>query len=176
MTDETETIDVEPVVADTHSRTLFDRVSDYLTGKDWNFSSFPENDYFALTLRLEHGTVRVQIEVAESPAWSRVLVYSTYPNFVPVNRRPAALEAINRVNYSFLCGNFEMDMRDGEIRVRVNLESDTYVSEPMIDRAVRRCLDLANSYQAALLAVAFGNTGPENILELADRGDKETLQ
>ena len=93
-----------------------------------------------------------------------------------MNRRPAALEAINRVNYSFLCGNFEMDMRDGEIRVRVNLESDTYVSEPMIDRAVRRSLDLANTYQAALLAVAFGNTDPGSILELADRGDKETLQ
>jgi hypothetical protein len=176
MADETEIIDIEPVLTDPHSKTLFDRVSDYLTEKDWNFSSFPEKEYFTLALRLEHGTVHVQIDVAESPAWSRVVVYSTYSTFVPVNRRPVALEAINRVNYSFLCGNFEMDMRDGEIRVRVNLESDTYVSEPMIDRAVRRCLDLANSYQAALLAVAFGNTGPENILELADRGEKETLQ
>ena len=108
MTDETETIDVEPVLTDPHRETLFDRVSDYLTEKDWNFSSFQEKEYFTLALRLEHGTVHVQIDVAESPAWSRVVVYSTYSTFVPVNRRPAALEAINRVNYSFLCFGYSV--------------------------------------------------------------------
>ena len=176
MAKDQETIEVEPVLVDAHSKTLFDRVSDYLTDKDWNFSSFPEKDYFSCILRLEHGTSRVLIEAVESSAWSRVLVYCTYPNFVPLNRRPEVLEAINRINYSMIRGCFEMDMRDGEVRVRVNLESDTYVSEPMIDRALRSALDLANLFQAALLAIAFGNTSAENILELVDRGENSTLQ
>ena len=114
--------------------------------------------------------------MAESPAWGRVLVYAIYPNFVPENRRLIVSEAINRVNYVLLFGSFEMDMKDGEIRVRAVLESDTFVSEQMIDRAVRRSVDLADQYQAAILAISFGNVGAQDILELAERSDDSTLQ
>jgi hypothetical protein len=85
-------------------------------------------------------------------------------------------EAIARVNYATIFGNFEMDLKDGEVRVRTVLEGDGFVGEPMIDRAVRKSLDLADQYQAALLAIAFGNAAPKDILDMASQCDGETLQ
>lgn len=176
MAKQQETIDVDSTLVEIQSKTLFDRVSDYLTSKDWSFSAFPDKEYFSLGLRLTSGTTRIIVDVSESPAWGRVLVYAIYPNFVPLNRRAEVSEAINRVNYTLIFGNLEMDLKDGEIRVRAVLESDTFVSEQMIDRAVRKSIDLADQYQAAILAIAFGNVGAQGILELAERADDATLQ
>jgi hypothetical protein len=176
MAKQQETIDVESTLVEIQSKTLFERVSDYLTSRDWSFSAFPEKEYFSFGLRLTSGSVRVVVDVGEWPAWGRVLVHSIYPNFVPPHRRAEICEAINRVNYALIFGSFEKDMQDGEIRVRTVLESDTFVSEQMIDRAVRKGIDLADQYQAAILAVAFGNVGAQDTFGLAARADGATLQ
>jgi hypothetical protein len=95
---------------------------------------------------------------------------------VPLLRRPAVAEAIARINYASIFGNLEMDLADGELRVRTVLESDVFLGEALIDRAVRRGLDLADQYQAALLAIAFGNAAPKDVLEVASPADGVTLQ
>ena len=79
----------------------------------------------------------------------------------------------NDVNY---VGNLEMDMNDGELRVRTILEGDSLIGEPMIDRAIRKSLDLADQYQAALLSIAFGNALPADVLAMASCGEGATLQ
>lgn len=73
-------------------------------------------------------------------------------------------------------GNLEMDLNDGEVRVRVILEGDALITEPMIDRAIRRGLELADQYQAALLGIAFGNLSPADVLAMASRGEDAVLQ
>jgi hypothetical protein len=151
-------------------------VHDYLTDKDWGFSSYADKEYFSFGLRLKDGSVRVMVDTAEGGGWSHVLVYVTYPTFVPEQRRPAVLEAIARINCVTLLGNLEMDLKDGEVRVRTVLESDGFIGEPMIDRAVRRGLDTADQYQASLLAIAFDNASPKDILEMASQSDGATLQ
>ncbi len=127
-------------------------------------------------LRLRDGSVRVVVDATEGAGWSRVLVYCIYSTFVPGQLRQAVSEAIARINYAMIFGNFEMDLKDGEVRVRTVLEGDGFVGEPMIDRSVRKSLDLADQYQAALLAVAFGITDPKDVLELGVSSEGETLQ
>jgi len=144
MTEKNDVIDVEASVVEVQSKSLFDRVSDYLTERDWSFSSFSDKGYFSFDLRLKDGTVRVMVDAAEGGGWSRVLVYATYPTYVPEQRRQAVSEAIARINYTTVFGNLEMDLRDGEVRVRTVLEDDGFIGEPMIDRAVRKSLDMAD--------------------------------
>jgi hypothetical protein len=176
MAKKTDVVNVEAAVVDVQSKTLFERVSDYLTEKDWNFSSFPEQGYVSFGLRLRDGSVRVIVDVADGVGWSRILAYCIYPTYVPESRRQAVSEALARINYATTFGNFEMDLKDGEVRVRTALEGDGFVGEPMIDRAIRKSLDMADQYQAALLAIAFGNASPQNILEMTERADGSTLQ
>lgn len=176
MARKNDVINVETTVVDIQSKTLFDRVSDYLTERDWSFSSNPDKGYVSLSLRLRDGSVRVVVDTAEGAGWSRILVYCIYSTFVPEARRQAVSEAIARINYATIFGNFEMDLKDGEVRVRTVLEGDAFVGEPMIDRAVRKSLDLADQYQAPLLAIAFGHASPQDILEMAMQSDGATLQ
>ena len=176
MTKKNEVIEVEATLVDVQARKLLDRVGDYLTEKDWNYSTFEEKDCLTFNLRLRDGTVRVFVDTWEGTAWSRVLVFSTYPTYVPAPRRQAVSEAIARINYVNIFGNLEMDMNDGEVRVRTVLEGDTFIGEAMIDRAIRKCLDLADQYQAALLAIAFGNAMPQDVLEVAARDEGATVQ
>jgi len=116
------------------------------------------------------------VDTAEGEGWSRILVYATYPTFVPEQRRQAVSEAIARINYATVLGNLEMDLRDGEVRVRTVLEGDGFIGDAMIDRAVRKSLDLADQYQASLLAIAFGNASTKDIIEMASQSDGATLQ
>jgi hypothetical protein len=51
------------------------------------------------------------------------MVYCICPTFVPELRRQAVSEAIARINYATIFGNLEMNLKDGELRVRTVLES-----------------------------------------------------
>ena len=176
MSKKREVIEVEATVVEVHGKTLFDRVTDYLTDKDWGFHVIEDRKCLSFGLRLRDSSVRVLVDAAENEEWSRVLVYCTYPTYVPAPRRLAVADAISRINYVNYVGNLEMDMKDGELRVRTCLEGDGLIGEPMIDRVIRKSLDLADQYQAALLSIAFGNALPADVLAMSSCGDGATLQ
>ena len=63
-----------------------------------------------------------------------------------------------------------------EVRVGTLLEGDSYIGAAMIDRAIRKSVDLADQYQAPLLSIAFGNASPSDVLAMASRGEEATLR
>jgi hypothetical protein len=148
-------------------KTLFDRVADFLTDRDWKYSSSREEGYFWLTLRLTDGSVKLVVDVAQSPDWQRVMAFSVLPVVVPQARRSAVSEALLRINHGQAFGSFDLDWRDGEVRARAVLESDSVISDPMIERAISKSQDLVDQYYAAILAIAFGNAAPDGVLEMA---------
>lgn len=176
MARKSEETDLEPITAETQAKTLFDRVTDFVTSQEWSFSVVDEGKCISFGIRLRDANVRLYVSAEESPAWSRLLAYCICPTYVPAPRRQAVADAINRVNYTNLLGNLELDMQDGELRIRTGLESDLPIGEQMIDRAIRKTLDLADQYQAPLLAIAFGNADPADVLAMASRGEDATLQ
>jgi hypothetical protein len=176
MDKKNDAMDEKSALVDSQGKDLFERVCDYLTEKEWAYSTHGEHQCLSFGLRLHDGNVRVVAETVQGDEWSRALVYCTYPTFVPELRRAAVAEAIARINYTVIFGNFEMDLRDGEVRVRTFVESDLFLGEDMIDRAFRTALDLANQYQAAIMAIAYGNASPSDVLEMAGRSTKVTLQ
>ena len=176
MTKKREVIDAGDTILEARGETLLERVSDYLTAQDWRFDVVGEGRYLSCGVRLRDGGVRLLVDPAEDGAWSRILVYCTFPVFVPPHRRQAVADALSRINYVNCFGNLEMDLNDGEVRARVILEGDVLITEPMIDRAIRKGLELADQYQAALFWIAFGNVSPVEVLALASRGEEATLQ
>ena len=176
MPKKTDVVDVEVSVVEMQSKTLFDRVSDYLTSKDWQFTKHEDRQYFSLNLQLRDGNARIFVDTFEANGWSRILVLTTFSTYVPEQKRRAVAEAIARINYANTFGSFEMDFDDGEVRSKAVLESDGYLGDEMIDRAMRKSLELADQYQAPLLGIAFGNLSPKDVIEMASRGEEATLQ
>ena len=163
-------------VAETPKKTLFDRVAGYLDAQDWTYKANQENTYFTMNCRIKDAGVRVVLDVHEAEDWCRVLAYSTYPVYVPEPKRAMVAEALTRINYSIIYGNLEMDLKDGEIRVRTSVEGETQMSDGMIERVLNSNLHSSDRYFAPLMAVAFGNAAPDTVLDLVERQEQVTLQ
>ncbi len=176
MPKKTDVVDVEVSVVEVQPKTLFDRVSDFLTSKDWQFTTYEDSQYYSFNLRLRDGSARIFVDTVEGNGWSRILVLTTFSTYVPEPKRHAVAEAIARINYANIFGHFEMDFGDGEVRSKAVLECDGYLGDEMIDRAIRKSLDLADQYQAPLLGIAFGNLSPKDVIDMASRGEEATLQ
>ena len=61
MARKNDVIDVETSVVDVQVKTLFDRISDYLTEEDWSFSAYADKGYVSFGLRLRDGSFRVVV-------------------------------------------------------------------------------------------------------------------
>lgn len=157
-------------------KSLFERVAGYLDVNDWNYTAHEDKNYFSTSCRIKDASVRVILDVAESEDWQRVLVYSCFPVYVPEHKRSAAAESIARINFSMAFGNLELDFSDGEVRVRTVVEAGGALGDSMIDRALDSNLDTANRYLAPILAVIFGNTAPEKVLDLVAQKETGTVQ
>jgi hypothetical protein len=157
-------------------KSLFDRVAGYLDAQDWNYEAHQENSYFTMGCRIKGAGVRVFLDVHEAEDWCRVLAYSTYPIYVPELKRAQVAEALTRINYSIIYGNLEMDLNDGEIRVRTVVEGETQMSDGMIERVLNSNLNSADRYFAPLMAVAFGNAAADTVLNVVERQEQATLQ
>jgi hypothetical protein len=157
-------------------KSLFERVAGYLDANDWNYTANAEKNYFTAGCRIKDASVRVILDVTESEDWHRVLVYSCFPVYVPEQRRAAVAESITRINYGMAFGNVEMDLSDGEVRVRTVIEADGEIRDPMIERALGSNLGTANRVLAPILAVAFGNAAPATVHDLAAQNETSTVQ
>ncbi len=166
----------ESVIAERPTKSLFDRVTGYLDANDWHYQSDASQGFIDLHTRIKDTSVRVILDVFQSDDWQRVLVYSIYPVFVPEGRRTAVLEAINRINYRLIYGNFELDLSDGELRIRTVVESDAEIPDSMMERAFHSNLSTADKFFGPIIGIAFGNISPEIVLDLEPRKDNEVLQ
>ena len=144
---------------------------EWFKSRDWSYECGPEHDYVATTIRLKDCAVRLRCSVYHDDDWRRVYTSAIYQTYVPENRRNAVAEALTRINYSLGVGAFVMDMSDGELLVKNWHQSDTDINQEMIGRTVRRALDVAEKYHAALMAVTFGGASPKDVLDLANRDD-----
>lgn len=167
---------VETPAAEEPAKTLFDRVAAHLDKLDWKYSAFADKGYFSTNCRLEEGSVRIIIDVVATEDVQRVSVYSSYPIYAPKYRRAALAECLTRINYRTIVGNFEMDLTDGEIRMRTTTEASGDIGDKMLERVISLNMGTAGRFFAPLLAVAFGNAGPETVFDLAERRDGATLQ
>ena len=169
-------IQAEPLTRRKPEATLFERVQEFLVEQEWEFRSNEERGYFAFHLRLRDGSVKVIIDVSEIENWSRVMVYVIYPTVAPELKRTEVAEAIARINYTYLVGQLEIDLDDGEMRVRSIIESEGYLGDVLIERVLRRATDMAEEFQAPLLSIAFGNTKAKDVLALLGRDGQSSLQ
>ena len=176
MTHRQDSADAEIVPIDEHSKSLFERVADYLTADEWIFTTNEEQRYFSMTIKLRDASARIIVDVVEDDGWAQALVYTLFSMYVPEHRRGAMCEAINRINFALRFGNLEMDHEDGQVRVRTVAYGSQNLSEQVFGGVLRSNINTADRYQGALLAVAFGNAQPETVRDMATRAEESTLQ
>lgn len=158
------------------TKSLFDRVAGFLDANDWHYRAYEEKSYFDMNVGIRYASVRVIVDTDDLENWQRASTYSVFPVQTPENRRGAMLETINRINHSLSYGNLEMDMDDGEVRIRTVVEAQSDLAEELMERMLHSNLNMANRFFAPLMAVAFGNADPATVRDLVAGNEGKTLQ
>jgi hypothetical protein len=169
----------EPTVSDpigSEEDSLFEHVKSYLDRNDWQHTAYPDASVFKMGCRLQDCSVTIILTTRENQDVCRLSCYSSYPVNVPDDLRFRVADAITRINFTLSSGTFEMDHRDGELCVRMTLDSEQPPSDRMIDRLLQYNLMLADEYFKPLMAVIFGSATPETMVAVATRRVGETLQ
>jgi len=82
------------------------------------------------------------------------------------NKRLETMEYITRANYGLQIGNFEMDLRDGEIRFKVSIDVEAgTLSTVMVRNMMSAGFCTVDRYFPGLMSVIFGNAVPAQAIE-----------
>ena len=92
-----------------------------------------------------------------------------YPVLAKEKFRPLAMEFMTRANYGLVIGNFEMDLKDGEIRYHTShLMEEGRLEDETIKRLFSTAMGTADRYFPALMRVLFAGETPEDAVDLAE--------
>lgn len=87
--------------------------------------------------------------------------YSVLPVTVPNEKQWAVMEYLTRVNYGLPIGNFEMDLRDAEVRYKSSVDmADAQLTPSMVAALVFRNLVTSDRYLKGLLHVLYADQEP----------------
>ena len=149
---------------------MLDFAAAALDAKNFTYNRNEEKGYidFKVTLSTckKMGAVRVIILPNDSNA---IATYAVCPQNADESERAAVMEYITRANYGLRIGNFEMDVRDGEIRYKTYLQMQSGVP-PMksVDRYITLSYLMLEKYGNGLLSVMFGVSTPEEAVKAAE--------
>ena len=136
-------------------KSLFNIVAEFLDGCNLCYQADPKIGCFEFRIDIQYTSVQVIINIEERDNWQRITACSVFPVKTPEQRRSAITNATNRINTSLPYGSIEMDIDSGEIRVRTTIETDSVVTEGIIENIVDTTLSISNKYFVSLMAVAF---------------------
>ena len=98
-----------------------------------------------------------------------LVLYSILDPPVPVDRRPAIAEFVERVNRRLLVGAWQLDHDDGEVRFKTAVDGTTAtLTTAMVRQVAELNITMVNRYFRALLLVALANISARDALRGID--------
>ena len=91
--------------------------------------------------------------------------YACSPTMVPESRRREVAEYLTRANYGLRIGNFEMDLRDGEVRYKSSVDFEGVgLSHQLIRTTLYPAVGTFDRYYPGLLRVSDEGADPESVI------------
>lgn len=106
---------------------LVDRVEAWLVGQEWLLNDgvhVEERGQFLLSP--SDGDAPWPVLAVVDDDDQRVLFYSVRPDDVPEEQREKIATLLTRINYGLLVGAVELDLDDGEVRVRTSVDLGSF--------------------------------------------------
>lgn len=125
---------------------------------------------------MNSGSALMKCRFSFSPKGDVLGVFIQYPVLVKEKFRPLAAEFITRANYGLIVGNFEMDMKDGEVRYHIShVMHDGKLEDGTIRRLFSTAMGTSDRYFPALMRVLFAGETPEDAVDLAELDQRADL-
>jgi hypothetical protein len=93
-----------------------------------------------------------------------IVFHSICPFNVPAERRAAVAEFLSRVNHGLSLGNFEIDLDDGEVRLKTVLLEDGAPGAARIEKAISANGRALEAFLPGITAITEG-TAPAKVIK-----------
>lgn len=150
-----------------------DYVKDYLKRNDWHFSSEDKDDHSIIEGNIGGigGTVvdyvRFRLIIDDDDMQN----YTSCPVKFKEDKRNSVMEFITRANYGLKYGEFEMDLRDGELLFHMTLPACLAEDEKMCEKLIHIPPSMFKKYIKGIEQVAY--FGASNIEGEVDKCEPE---
>ena len=162
----------------TYSKSIADAINSFLTEDDWHFSFDYQLGLFKFVLNLKGRikNVRYTVDVKDD----EYVVYAISPIGADEDdekKMAIMAEFICRANYGLKNGNFELDMRDGEIRYKsfVDCEGLTPTTE-MVRNSIHCPAAMFDRYGDGIVDIIFGNSTAKEAVAKCEKSPEEELR
>lgn len=152
---------------------LVDAIRDWLDGDDWNYEYVAEHHIFkmgvSLKSKLKNG--RIYVDVKEEA----YIVYVVSPIGGDKDDLGELMKYLTMANYCMTNGNFELDVKDGEVRFKayVNCKGlDNLPKEIIQDSILVGCYTI-DRYGNGIAAISMGFSDAETEIKKAE-GDGDS--
>ena len=151
---------------------IVDAIRDWLDEDDWHYEYNAEKHLIKMGINLKSKikSGRYFIDIKEDS----YLVYL----YTPINGDPENIGELVRyltmANYGLYNGNFEVDVRDGEIRYKtfVNCDGLESLSPEVIKDSIYVCCVMMDRYRDGIAALALGLPDADTEIKTAEHRDE----
>ncbi len=147
-----------------YSYEIVEAINNFLNEDDWHFSFDEERGLFRFNLSLKGKIQKVNyvIDVKDDS----FIVYAISPlgaNHDDPENLTAMAEFVCRANYGLRNGNFELDMRDGEVRYKCFVDCDGIIPDSAVIRnSIYMPAAMFDRYGEGIVSVIFGMATAED--------------
>lgn len=154
-----------------YSHNIANAINSFLKEDDWNFSFDEEMGRFSFGLSL--GSKIKKINYVINVMDDEYIVHAVSSIFADEDdeKMMATLaEFVCRINYSIPFGNFEFDMRDGEIRFKVFVDCEGITpSIDMVRNSILRPANMYEHYGSGFTDIIFGNSTAKKAVDMCEK-------
>ena len=154
-----------------YSYCIREAVEDFLREDDWRYQADDEKELIRMGVNLKSKLKECKLIVDLREEF--YLVYATINIQADEESRLRVAEYLSRANYGLRWGNFDLDMRDGEVRYKILVDCgddcDCMPTKSVIERSIYFPASMMEKYGDGLLAVMYGFMSPEEACQQAEK-------
>lgn len=140
---------------------LLEATKQALTQLGLRFGEAGDRPALHLTSRGKNGVFPCFLQV--HPSQPLIIVYAHVQCAIPAEKRSAVAEFVTRANYGIWLGNFEMDLRDGELRYKTSVHvADGQLTSEMIDSLMRFNIGTIDRYLPGIMSILWNDVVAED--------------
>lgn len=162
----------------TYSQNIANAINEFLTNDDWHFPFDEKRGVFKFGLCLK-GKIK-KIDYLIRVRDDEYIVYAVSPIGANENNEKmmaAVAEFVCRANYGLKNGNFELDMRYGEIRFKCFVDCDAITpTQEMVRNSIHCPAAMFDNYGDGIVGIIFGGLSAKEAVEQCESCNEDRLR
>lgn len=161
-----------------YSAEIANAIKSYLKEDDWHFSFDEETGLFRFGLSLSSKIKKINyiVDVKED----QYIVYAIAPIGADEEDKKmmaTMAEFVCRANYGLKNGNFELDMRDGEVRFKCFVDCEGITpSKDMVENSIHCPAAMFKRYGSGIVDIIFGNATAKEAVEKCEKATEDEIR